>query len=171
MKTLIITPLTRQNFTGFGELITLEGANHFPINEGSTERFHALSGVDVASQEGSPIISLFRGQAFKLPFDLRVMERHPLGSQTFIPLNASASDAYLVVVAQPCEATESAITAGLTAFIATGMTGVTYAKGVWHHPLISLKRQSDFVVVDRRGPGNNCDEIRITEKIRIDTEA
>ena len=171
MKKLTISPLTRESFAPFGELITLEGAQHFPINEGSTERFHALSGVDVADGGGLPIISLFRGSPFHLPFELRVMERHPLGSQSFIPLNCSSADRYLIVVARPCEAGEPEITAGLTAFLACGMTGVTYGKGVWHHPLISLEREADFIVVDRQGPGDNCEEIKITQTIQVHTGA
>jgi ureidoglycolate lyase len=167
MRTLAISPLTRETFAPFGELITLDGAVHFPINEGSTERFHALSGVDVADGNGRPIISLFRGSPFHLPFDLRVMERHPLGSQSFIPLSAAPTDRYLIIVAPPSSASEAEISAGLTAFIACGMTGVTYAKGVWHHPLISLEKQADFLVVDRQGPGDNCQEIAITEKIQV----
>jgi ureidoglycolate lyase len=149
MIAIPLHPLTRENFAPFGELLTLDDAEHFPINSGTTERYHALSKVDVTDQGGQPIISLFRGQAFHLPFQLRVMERHPLGSQTFIPVNA------------PCPANEPAIGAGMRAFIARGFEGVTYGKGVWHHPLISLDRDADFIVVDRQGSGNNCDEITL----------
>ena len=149
--------LTRENFAPFGELLMLDGAEHFPINRGSTERYHALSQVDVQSNGGAPIISLFRGQAFHLPFQLSVMERHPLVSQAF-----------LVIVAKPCYQTEIEITQNLCAFIAHGFTGVSYAKGVWHHPLVSLDEVSDFIVVDRKGPGNNCDEIELTSQFIVD---
>jgi ureidoglycolate lyase len=161
MIAIPLHPLTRENFAPFGELLTLDDAEHFPINSGTTERYHALSKVDVTDQGGQPIISLFRGQAFHLPFQLRVMERHPLGSQTFIPVNAQPGSRYLVVVAAPCPANEPAIGAGMRAFIARGFEGVTYGKGVWHHPLISLDRDADFIVVDRQGSGNNCDEITL----------
>jgi ureidoglycolate lyase len=168
MITLPITELTRENFAPFGEVLALEGAEHFPINQGSTERFHALSSVDTSDQNGKPIISLFRGQAFVRPFELRVMERHPLGSQSFIPVTKDLNNKYLVVVAPATCQTESEITQHLRAFIIQGFTGVTYAKGVWHHPLISLDQLQDFIVVDRQGPGNNCDEIELSNKIRVD---
>ncbi len=168
MKTLPITELTRENFAPFGEVLALDGAEHFPINQGSTERYHALSSVDASDQNGKPIISLFRGQAFARPFELRVMERHPLGSQTFIPVTKDLNNKYLVVVAPATCQTESEITQHLRAFIVQGFTGVTYAKGVWHHPLISLDQLQDFIVVDRQGPGNNCDEIELSNKIKID---
>jgi ureidoglycolate lyase len=158
---------SRENFAPFGDLITLDGAEHFPINQGSTERFHALSKVDVGDEGGKPIISLFRGKAFHLPFKLRVMERHPLGSQSFIPVTTSSTNQYLVIVAPATCQTEEEITQNLHAFLVKGFRGVTYAKGVWHHPLISLDEEQDFIVVDRSGPGNNCDEISITQEITV----
>jgi len=167
MITLPITELTRENFAPFGEVLALEGADHFPINQGSTERFHALSSVDTSDQNGKPIISLFRGQAFTRPFELRVMERHPLGSQSFIPVTKDSNNQYLVVVAPSTCETEAEITQHLRAFVVQGFTGVTYAKGVWHHPLISLDQLQDFIVVDRQGPGNNCDEIKLSQSIKI----
>lgn len=167
MINLPVLPLTKSNFLPFGDLLTLEQANHFPINSGSTERYHALSQIDVSDAGGNGIISLFRGQAFQLPFQLRVMERHPLGSQTFIPLNPSTGQSYLIIVAPASCANEAKITAQLCAFIAHGFEGITYAKGVWHHPLISLHTTGDFIVIDRLGAGNNCDEITITSTIQI----
>jgi ureidoglycolate lyase len=163
-----LSELTRENFAPFGEVLSLDGADHFPINQGSTERYHALSSVDVNDQDGKPIISLFRGQAFSFPFQLRVMERHPLGSQSFIPLTKDATNQYLVVVALAICETEEEIIKNLRAFIVKGFTGVTYAKGVWHHPLISLDQMQDFIVVDRQGPGNNCDEINISNQLMIE---
>ena len=161
MSQLKILPLTRENFAPFGDLITLDGAQHFPINNGSTERFHALSQVDVGDNQGVPIISVFKGQAFSLPFTVKIMERHPLGSQSFIPINSGANDQYLVVVAKPSAPDPAVIASNLSAFIAQGFVGVTYGKGVWHHPLVSLHKNSDFLVVDRKGPGNNCDEVAL----------
>jgi ureidoglycolate lyase len=124
--------------------------------------------VDTSEQNGKPIISLFRGQAFAMLFKLRVMERHPLGSQSFIPVTKDLNNKYLVVVAPATCQTEAEITQHLRAFIVQGFTGVTYAKGVWHHPLISLDQMQDFIVVDRQGPGNNCDEIELSNQIKID---
>jgi ureidoglycolate lyase len=154
---LAIEPLSREAFAPFGEVILLEGAKHYPINAGTTERFHALAAVDATENGGQPAISLFRGQPRTLPLPITVMERHPLGSQAFVPLTQSPQDEYLVVVAPPGEFDASK----LRAFLAHGFQGVSYARGVWHHPLIALHRVSDFMVVDRIGAGDNCDEISL----------
>ena len=167
MSFLHPTTLTKESFSPFGELITLEESEHFAINQGTTERYHLLSEVDVSEQSGKAIISLFRGQSFSLPFQLKVMERHPLGSQSFLPVTQNDDHSYLVVVAPSFCKTEDDIVNNLCAFVAKGFTGVTYAKGVWHHPLISLDRVSDFIVIDRKGPGNNCDVINLTQKITV----
>ena len=157
MNNLPIHPLTREAFAPFGEVIMLEGAKHYPINAGTTERFHALASVDAAEQGGLPVISLFRGQPRALPLPITVMERHPLGSQAFVPVTQSADDEYLVVVAPAGEFEARR----MKAFLAKGFQGVSYARGVWHHPLITLHKVSDFLIVDRIGEGNNCDEIEL----------
>lgn len=157
MTPLAIRPLTREAFAPFGEVIMLEGAKHYPINAGTTERFHALAGVDAAEQSGQPVISLFRGQPRALPLPIAIMERHPLGSQAFVPLTQSDADEYLIVVAPPGEFAAER----MQAFLARGFQGVSYARGVWHHPLIALHRVSDFLIVDRIGPGNNCEELAL----------
>ena len=164
---LPIEPLSRQAFASFGEVLMLDDAKHYPINEGTTERFHALAGVDATEQGGQPAISLFRGQPRPLPLSITVMERHPLGSQAFVPLTQSPEDEYLVVVAPAGEFRAG----GLRAFLARGFQGVSYARGVWHHPLIALHRVSDFIVVDRIGPGNNCDEIALAGDIALTSQA
>src|SRR5580704_15015446 len=93
-----IEKLTREEFAPFGEVITIAGARHYPINDGTTERYHDLAFIDVSDQGGKPLISLFRSKPRSLPFEIRVMERHPIGSQAFIPLSKRP---YLVIVAAP----------------------------------------------------------------------
>ena len=152
MRTLTPLPLTREAFAPFGDVIETAGARHYPINEGTTERFHDLAALDVAAGEGRAIVSIFRGQPRVLPLAIRMMERHPLGSQAFMPLS---DNPWLVVVARP------GVPPGpedLVAFRPGPGQGVNYARGVWHHPLIALGAVSDFLVVDRAGPGANCDE-------------
>ena len=163
---LPIEPLSRQAFASFGEVLMLDDAKHYPINEGTTERFHALAGVDATEQGGQPAISLFRGQPRPLPLSITVMERHPLGSQAFVPLTQSPEDEYLVVA--PAGEFRAS---GLRAFLARGFQGVSYARGVWHHPLIALHRVSDFIVVDRIGSGNNCDEIALASDFALTSRA
>jgi ureidoglycolate lyase len=164
MKTLTIEPLTREAFAPFGDVIETEGAKQIPINLGTTIRFHDLATVDVEEGGGRTLINLFRGQPRTLPFEVKMLERHPLGSQAFIPLNDKP---YLVVVAPAGELDPSKI----RAFVTSGWQGVNYAKGVWHHPLIALGEVSDFVVVDRGGEGVNCHELDLPESQWLTQEA
>jgi ureidoglycolate lyase len=157
---LKIEKLTRDKFAPFGDVITLTGAQHYPINDGTTERFHDLALIDVSDQDGRPLVSLFRSKSRPLPFEIRIMERHPLGSQAFIPLS---KDPYLVIVAPLGDFDERTV----RVFLAERGEGVNYAKGVWHHALFALFLESDFIVVDRGGPGGNCEEIALRQPIFI----
>lgn len=151
---LFPVPLTRRAFAPYGDVIDTNGIRPLAINEGTTERFNDLADVDVCRDDGRPLISIFRGQPRPLPIDIRMMERHPLASQAFIPLQ---NQPWLIVVAKPSENVE---VTDLRAFRATGKQGINYRPGVWHHPLLVLRPDQDFLVVDRGGPGVNCDEIR-----------
>jgi ureidoglycolate lyase len=164
MKILQVEPLTRAAFAPFGDVIELDGARHFAINGGTTERYHDLARVDVTEQGGRPLINLFRAQPRAFPVDITMLERHPLGSQAFIPLRA---EHYLVVVAPAGELDP----AQMRAFWTDSWQGVSYAKGVWHHPLLALERVSDFIVIDRGGEQPNCDEISLSEPWRLQFEA
>lgn len=146
-------PLTREAFAPFGDVIETEGSRHYSINDGSTERFHDLARIDVTAEAGRPLINIFRAQPLEMPLRIAMMERHPLSSQAFVPLSAAP---FLVLVAPPGE------TVGpedLVAFITNGRQGVNYHRGVWHHPVLALQPDSDFLVVDRGGEGANCDEV------------
>lgn len=158
---LPVKPLTKEAFAPYGDLIQVDDtAQHFPINEGSTERYHDLANID-AGTDGKIIVSIFRGLARPLPITITMMERHPLASQAFIPMGP---EPYLVVVAKP-EAKPTA--ADLEAFYCTSEQGVNYATGVWHHPLLALNQTSDFLVIDRSGPGNNCDVVDLDHSVNL----
>lgn len=158
-------PLTRDTFAPFGDVVQTEGAQHFPINEGTTTRFHDLAKVDTSEQGGRPIISVFRGDPRPMPFPVRVMERHPLASQAFFPLSGRP---YLVVVADREIPDGHSLTADdLHVFRAQPDQGVNYARNVWHHPLIALDFQSDFLIVDRGGSGDNLVEVNFDDPIAI----
>ena len=153
--TLEIKPLTREAFAPFGEVVEAsDAAQHFTINAGNTERYHDLAHIE-PGPDGRVIVSIFRGQPRSLPFTVQMMERHPLASQAFIPMSGKP---YLVVVA-PAGAAPRA--GELKVFLARGDQGVNYAAGVWHHPLLALDAVCDFIVIDRRGPGPNCDEVEL----------
>ncbi|MBC3883715.1 ureidoglycolate lyase [Undibacterium griseum] len=157
MPQLIPEPLSRTAFAPYGEVMMLEGARHYPINQGTTERYHALACADTQSEGGQTILSVFRAQPRRLPLPVTIMERHPLGSQAFVPLSTDPEHAYLIVVAPAGEFEPQQ----MRAFIARGWQGVNYGKGVWHHPLIALHSVSDFLVMDRMGQGNNCEEVAL----------
>lgn len=157
MSELPIEPLTRSAFAEFGDVIALDGAHHYPINGGTCERYHDLARVDVADGGGHTLINVFRGQARPFPLQIAMLERHPLGSQAFVPLTDRD---YLVVVAPRGDLDQTRV----RAFLARSRQGVSYAKGVWHHPLLALDVTSDFLVVDRGGQGPNCDEQTIAPR-------
>ena len=149
---LPIEPLTRAAFAAFGDVIETDGARHFEINNGSTTRFHDLARVDVEAEGGHALVNIFRARPLPMPLTVAMVEKHPLGSQAFVPLKAAP---FLVVVAPPGEAVAPA---DLRAFLAEAGQGVNYAPGVWHHPVIALGRETDFLVIDRGGPGDNLVE-------------
>ena len=154
---LPVEALTAERFAPFGDVIAADAARrHFPINGGNTQRYHDLARIKTDPQ-GTPLVSIFRGQPRELPFAVALLERHPLGSQAFMPLGPQP---YLVVVAP---AGDAPTPGDLRAFLAQPGQGVNYAPGVWHHPLLALNEISDFLVIDRGGPGNNCDEITLAE--------
>ncbi|WP_111563016.1 ureidoglycolate lyase [Rhizobium sp.] len=148
---LDIQPLTKAAFAPFGEVIEADPDTMRYINNGTTERFHALASADVVGEGARVIINLFRGQPRDFPYTVGMMERHPFGSQSFSPISGRP---FLVVVSED----ESGKPGRPQVFLARGDQGVNYGRNVWHHPLMSLGAVSDFLVVDRDGPGNNLEE-------------
>jgi ureidoglycolate lyase len=163
MRRVTPRPLTAEAFAPYGEVISArEGAERYPINYGATMRFNALAHVDASTDGGAPIISLFRSTPLPA-LELKIMERHPVGSQAFMPLNGRP---YLVAVAPAGELDPAKI----EVFLAAGDQGVNYAAGTWHHYSLALGEVSDFLVVDRAGPGTNLDEVELgpDEQIIVD---
>lgn len=157
---LIAQPLTRQAFEPFGDVIEVdENRCHYTINGGATERYNALAVTEANGENSRIAISIFRSLlATQLPVRVIALERHPLGSQAFIPLTASP---FLVVVAPSGDHITSH---EVRAFFCTGHQGVNYRPGVWHHSLLALNSGQDFLVVDRIGSNGNCDELTLTEE-------
>ncbi|WDR04121.1 ureidoglycolate lyase [Devosia algicola] len=146
-----LQPLTARAFAPFGQLIQCDGATHYPINQGMTERYHDLATIELAGENSRPMISIFRGQPYQMPLELKMMERHPLGSQAFYPL----SDQPFIVIVAPDNQGQPARP---LAFLTTPGQGINIAMNVWHGVLTPLHQISDFIVVDRGGEGNNLDE-------------
>ncbi|WP_426148191.1 ureidoglycolate lyase [Polaromonas sp. DSR2-3-2] len=157
-------PLTAAAFAPFGDVIEASGsAQRFQVNQGHAERYHDLASVDLAGSGARALISIFRSHPRQFPLFLNVLERHPLGSQAFMPLAALP---YLVVVAPG--GGDAPDVQALRCFLAAPGQGVNYARGTWHHPLLSLHATTDFLAIDRGGPGVNLEEHALPpEHIRI----
>jgi ureidoglycolate lyase len=146
MITLKPEPLTAAAFKPFGDVVEIDGAQHYPINQGFAERYNDLAQVDASAANVSIVVARPRPN----PILLELMERHPLGSQIFYPLQDRP---WLVVVCR-----DPGDHASFCAFTATGRQGVNYARNVWHHPLLVVDADSRFMVVDRKGDGVNLEE-------------
>ena len=151
MNEIIVSKLTRESFAPYGDVIETEGAENFEINNGSTIRFHDMANVQTLGQNVRTLINIFRGDQKVFPLEIGMMERHPFGSQAFIPMQGRP---FLVVVSRDVDGVPSKP----EAFLAKGDQGVNYAANTWHHPLLSLEPDSDFLVVDRGGDGDNLEE-------------
>ena len=160
MRTLVAQPLTREAFIGFGEVITTEGARHYQINGGRAERFHALARSEAIGQNGNVIINIFKGTPYSFPLKLEMVERHPLGSQAFIPLSARP---FLVIVAHD----EGGKPGQPHAFLTRSWQGVNYPRNLWHGVLTPIGEPQDFIVVDRGGDGDNLEEFFFPEPYEI----
>jgi ureidoglycolate lyase len=159
----IIKPqaLSKVAFAQFGDVIETQDSDYFMINNNNTERYHRLAGVQLGQQDDQAIISIFRAKSLAMPLTIKMMERHPQGSQAFIPLKGNQ---FLILVAP---AGDPPAPNSLKAFIARGDQGINYHIGVWHHPILCCAQQDDFLVVDREGTGNNCDEHFFAEDVQI----
>lgn len=157
--TLFARPLTSQAFARYGEVIDISGLSAQDINAGTAQRFDTRVAID--ARDGEPAISIFVGQPHTFPVGLVELERHPLGSQLFMPLDRRP---YLVVVAGNASHGEPAEP---EAFLASGDQGVNYPAGLWHHPLLALEQTSRFLVVDRRGDGANLDILPLKQQLQV----
>ncbi len=148
---LRVRPLTREAFAPFGTVIEPDPSAVRLINGGNTERYHALADAEAAGEDARVIINIFRGSPRAFPYTVTMMERHPFGSQSFSPIDDRP---WLAVVAED----EGGRPGVPQVFLASGRQGVNYRRNVWHHPLMTVGKTSDFLVVDRSGEGNNLEE-------------
>ena len=155
MLTIKPQRLTREAFAPFGDVIQIEGSDQFEINSGYTTRVHDLIDIQLGGENARVQFSFFLGRP--RPLEIKMLEKHPLGSQAFYPIEDKR---WLVVVASAPEP-ES-----VCAFWATGKQGVNYHSNVWHHPLLVIEPQQ-FVIIDRGGDGHNCDEVELVTSVLI----
>lgn len=144
-------PLTAAAFAPFGDVLQAKGVTPKLINQGNTQKFANLATVSMASSDHAQI-SIYRSSAIDLPFKIEFLERHPLGSQAFYPLHERP---FPIIVALPASTPQAGT---IRAFMTNGRQGINIHPGVWHHYQLTLEQDSDYIVIDRSGPGANCDE-------------
>ena len=159
MSRILAMPLTAAAFAPFGQVIETAGAPARIINRGLCGRWHDLARLDFPT--GRAGISLFRAEPRRLPLSLDLVERHPQGSQAFLPMTA---DPFLVIVAPD----EGGRPGRPLAFLTAPGQGVNYARGTWHGVLAPLAPPGLFAVVDRIGPGENLEEHRFDPPYSIE---
>lgn len=151
--------LTANHFAPYGDVIEAIDGRAGEMNDGRFDRFSDL--CRVRSDDGAAIVvGIVRCRvATSLPRRLSKMERHPLGSQAFIPLNPCR---FVVVVGPPSETIEPS---DLCAFVTNGRQGVNYRQGTWHMPLIALEVGQEFLVIDRTADPSNCEEMDLQQSV------
>jgi len=150
-------PINNLNFSEFGEVITTKDIKPLNINNGYAQRFDGIANLDTKEQNGETTISIFSALKRNFPMKIDMMEKHPLGSQAFIPMKETT---FLVLVAPKGE---KPVIEKIKSFIVPPGNGVNYKAGTWHFPLISTE-DMNFLVVDRKGSGNNLVIENLEEK-------
>ena len=150
MTEKIITPIpiTKENFAKYGDMISTKDIKPLEINNGYAKRYDGIANLNTSNDNGETTISIFSALKRNFPMKIDMMEKHPLGSQAFIPMKETT---FLVFVA-PKE--EKLDLNKIEAFIIPPGIGVNYKPGTWHFPLISTE-DMNFLVVDRKGSGDN----------------
>ena len=141
-------PITRENFKKFGDMITTADIKPLEINNGYAKRYDGIANLNTKKGNGESNISIFSALKRSFPMKIDMMEKHPLGSQAFIPMKETT---FLVFVAPEGDKPELN---KIESFIVPKGIGVNYNPGVWHFPLISTE-DMNFLVVDRIGDGDN----------------
>ena len=147
-RRIVARPLTAAAFAPFGQVIEAAGAPDRMINAGRCGRFHDRGTPDVEGRTG---ISVFRSESVELPYSFELVERHPLGSQAFLPM---ALAPFLVVVAPDAGGRPGAP----LAFVTAPGQGINIGRNVWHGVLTPLADPGLFAVVDRCDDGPNLEE-------------
>ena len=147
---IIIRPIkiTRKNFTTYGDLISSDDIKPIDINTGYAKRFDNLANINTSKDEGKTIVSIFSAVKRTFPIKIDMMEKHPLGSQAFVHMKETT---FITFVAPPGEKPEIN---NIESFVVPPKIGINYKPDIWHFPLISTENMS-FLVVDRKGAGNN----------------
>ncbi|MBM2323327.1 MULTISPECIES: ureidoglycolate lyase [Marivita] len=148
-RQILTEPMTATAFAPFGDLLDCAGDPDKLINQGLCGRYHDRASLDFA--DGRAGISLFKAELRSLPYTLDLMERHPLGSQAFVPMS---HDPFLVIVAPDAGGAPGAP----RAFLTQGGQAINIHRNTWHGVLTPLAGTGLFAVIDRIGDGVNLEE-------------
>ena len=140
--------ITKENFSKFGDMITTDGINPIEINEGFAKRFDGIANLNTSKDNGETTICIFSALKRSFPMKIDMMEKHPLGSQAFIPMKPTTFLAFVAPEGDKPDLNK------IESFIVPPGIGVNYNAGIWHFPLISTE-DMNFLVVDRKGSGDN----------------
>ncbi|NRB00279.1 MAG: ureidoglycolate lyase [Rhodobacteraceae bacterium] len=149
MSTILAQPLTQGAFAPFGDVLDFEGAPDKMINAGLCGRFHDRATLDFG--DGRAGVSLFDARARSLPYTFDLVERHPEGSQAFVPMTP---DPFLVIVAPDLGDAPGVP----VAFVTTPFQAINFHRGTWHGVLTPLHAPGRYAVIDRIGTGANLEE-------------
>lgn len=146
----IVTPIkiSRSNFGAYGDLISMNDINPMDINAGYAKRFDNLANIDTSKDEGKTIVSIFSALKRTFPMKIDMMEKHPLGSQAFMPMKETIFLSFVAPLGESPEISK------IQSFIIPPKIGINYKPGIWHFPLISTE-DTNFIVIDRKGSGEN----------------
>ena len=147
---VIIQPIkiTKENFSEFGDVISSENIKPIDINSGYAKRFDNLANINTLKNDGKTIVSIFSALKRSFPMKIDMMEKHPLGSQAFMPIKETTFLAFVAPEGDFPTINE------IKSFIVPPRVGINYKPGVWHFPLISTE-DTNFIVIDRKGSGEN----------------
>jgi ureidoglycolate lyase len=141
-------PINKENFSKFGDMITTADIKPIEINEGYAKRFDGIANLNTSKDNGETIISIFSALKRSFPMKIDMMEKHPLGSQAFIPMKQTTFLALVAPTGNKPDLNK------IEAFIVPPEIGINYNPGTWHFPLIATE-DMNFLVVDRKGSGDN----------------
>jgi ureidoglycolate lyase len=155
---ILAKPLSAKAFAPWGEVLEAVGPPDRLINQGLCGRFHDRAALDFGT--GRAGISIFLAEPRTLPYRLDLLERHPEGSQAFLPMTDAP---FLVIVAEG----DDPIPGPVHAFLTDGAQGINLRRGAWHGVLTPLRAPGLFAVIDRIGDGPNLEEHRLLHPLTV----
>jgi ureidoglycolate lyase len=147
-KVIKPTNINRSNFNTYGDLISTNNINSIDINAGYAKRFDDLAYLNTSKNDGKTIVSIFSALKRTFPMQIDMMEKHPLGSQAFIPMKETTFLCFVAPLGESPDINK------IQSFIVPPNSGINYKPGIWHFPLISTE-DTNFLVIDRKGKGEN----------------